>query len=126
MTRPQGIECDIGAVELGLGPRAVTSPDSATATVKVPFSFSVTTSGIPVPSITKKGRLPRGLRFAADGDGTAAISGTPRRSGVYDLTITATFGTGTTEEAVTQAFSLTVATNRGVPASAVVLQRRIQ
>jgi len=111
VVRPQGTECDIGAVELELVPWAVTSPEGATATVGVPFSFTVTTSGIPVPSITKKGRLPRRLRFSDDGDGTATISGTPKRSGVYDLAITATFGTGTTEEVVAQTFKLTVVTN---------------
>jgi hypothetical protein len=92
VARPQGSECDEGAVELAPAPQAITSPDSATATVGSPFSFTVTTSGLPAPSLIKKGRLPKQLRFTDNGDGSATISGTARRKGVYHLLVTATFG----------------------------------
>jgi len=102
--------CDMGAVELALPPQAITSPDSATATVGSPFSFTVTTSGTPVPSITKKGRLPKHVKLDDQGDGTALISGTPTKTGVYDFTIKATFGRGMRSRAVDQSFTLTVGT----------------
>jgi predicted outer membrane repeat protein len=107
VVRPQGPECDIGAVEL-VFPKAIISPNSATATAGSDFSFTVTTSGSPVPSITEKGKLPKGLKFTNNGNGTATISGTPRKKGVKHLTITATFGSGTSRYVVSQAFTLTV------------------
>jgi PKD repeat protein len=66
----------------------------------------VTATGDPAPRITKTGRLPSGVRFTANGDGTAAISGTPAKAaaGVYPLTLTARNKNGT----ATQAFTLTV------------------
>jgi PKD repeat protein len=72
----------------------------------VPFTFMVTATGDPAPMITRSGRLPSGVKFADDGDGTATISGTPAGSagGVYPLTLTARNKYG----AATQAFTLTV------------------
>ena len=57
----------------------------------------MTATGDPAPRITKTGRLPSGVRFTANGDGTAAISGTPAKAaaGVYPLTLTAKNKTGT-------------------------------
>lgn len=104
--RPQAGRCDIGAVELVMS-QAITSPDAAVGTPGSPFSFTVTTSGTPVPSITEKGTLPNHLRFTDNGNGTATISGTPKKSGVTDLTIKATFGAGSTSQYVaSQAFTL--------------------
>jgi PKD repeat protein len=66
----------------------------------------VTATGDPAPRITKTGRLPTGMRFTDNKDGTATISGTPRNAaaGVYPLTLTARNKDGT----ATQAFTLTV------------------
>jgi hypothetical protein len=89
-------------------PPAITSVDGATATVGVPFSFTVTTTGNPAPAITERGTLPRHLRFASLHNGTATVSGTPARAGVYDLTIRAVAGRGKTKSVVTQPFTLTV------------------
>ena len=112
VTRPQETQCDIGAVELApvvaSGP-AITSMDSATATVRSPFSFTVTTTGTPVPRITKKGALPKGVGLVDNGNGTATLSGTPTRAGTYHLTIKASFGKGKTKKVVSQTFTLTVA-----------------
>jgi len=105
--RPQGSECDIGAVEL-IMPRDIISPNSVTATARSSFSFNVTTTGYPVPSMTEKGKLPKGMAFVDNGNGTATISGTPKKKGVHHLTITATFGSGTSKYVVSQAFTLTV------------------
>ena len=66
----------------------------------------MTTTGAPAPTITRTGRLPSGVRFTDNRDGTATISGTPRKAaaGVYPLTLTARNKNGT----ATQAFTLTV------------------
>jgi predicted outer membrane repeat protein len=107
VSRPQGPECDIGAVELVV-PRDFISPNNATATVGSTFSFAVTTTGNPVPTITEKGALPKKLTFTNNDNGTATISGKPKTMGVYHLTITATFWKGTNKYVVSQAFTLTV------------------
>jgi predicted outer membrane repeat protein len=107
--RPQGTECDIGAVELVVSQaKAITSAESAATTVRTSFSFTVTTTGSPVPRITKTGSLPKYVKLTDNGDGTATISGTPKKTGTYHLKIRATFGKGKTKTVVTQAFTLTV------------------
>src|SRR5205807_4293694 len=83
------------------------SADHATFTVGSPGSFTVTTSGFPVPSLTKVGSLPSGITFVDNGDGTATLAGTPAAGGggVRGLTITA--ANGVSPDA-TQSFTLTV------------------
>jgi hypothetical protein len=61
--------------------------------------------------IKKKGKLPKGVHFKNNHNGTATISGIPNLNkgiGVYHLTIRATFGKGKTRNIVTQAFIYTV------------------
>jgi hypothetical protein len=108
VSRPQGSACDIGAVELSPTTQTITSPDGTTATLHAPLSFTVTTTGTPTPNLTENGKLPKRLRFVDNGDGTATISGPPRATGRFHLTIAATFGTGASAFVVTQAFTLTV------------------
>ena len=76
---------------------AFTSGSAATAAFGQAFTFTVTTTGDPTPTITRTGRLPSGVRFADKGGGTATISGTPAKAaaGVYPLTLTAGNNTGT-------------------------------
>jgi len=59
-------------------------------------SFSIITTGIPVPSISLSGALPAGVSFADNDDGTGSLSGTPTpgTEGDYPLTITASNGAG--------------------------------
>jgi len=59
---------------------SITSANSASGTKGQAFSFTVTTTGVPTPVLTKTGALPRGLSFVNNGDGTATISGTPKVS----------------------------------------------
>jgi hypothetical protein len=61
-----------------------------------------------VPSITETGALPKGVAFKDNRNGTATMSGSPETSGVYQMTIRASFGKGKTGHVVTQAFTLTV------------------
>lgn len=83
------------------------SPSSTLFTAGTAGSFTVTTRGYPLPTLTRSaGALPAGVTFTDKGDGTAAISGTPSTGGTYVLTITAANGIGT---AATQTFTLTVA-----------------
>jgi hypothetical protein len=100
--------CDIGAVQYVLPPQAITSADNASATVGTPFVFDVTTSGTPAPSITKKGKLPKHVKLVKKAAGTADLSGTPKKAGVYHFTLEAVFGKSKTKNVVTQAFTLTV------------------
>jgi PKD repeat protein len=85
---------------------AFTSDSTATAAYGTAFSFTVTATGDPAPTITRTGRLPSDVRFTDQSDGTATISGTPSNAaaGVYPLTLTARNKYGT----ATQAFTLTV------------------
>ncbi|MFZ3264080.1 MAG: putative Ig domain-containing protein [Terriglobales bacterium] len=84
---------------------AITSAKSATFPVSKADSFTVTTTGYPVPTITEKGTLPKGVTFVANPNGTATLSGTPTVKGTYSLTFTATNGVGS---AATQTFTVTV------------------
>jgi hypothetical protein len=90
-------------------PRAIVSPNTAGAIAGRRVSFTVTTIGTPVPSLTVKGDLPPRLGFTDNGDGTATLSGTPTTAGVSHLVLRARFGRGTVRYVVTQAFALTVA-----------------
>jgi hypothetical protein len=89
-------------------PQGITSSDAATATVGSLFSFTVTTTGTPVPSIASKGTLPKHLVLADNGDGTATIAGVPAKAGVYHFTIKVTFGKGASKDVVSQRFTLTI------------------
>ena len=91
-----------------------TSPATAAATTGVPFSFEVSATGGVAPTFVEKGRLPRGVSFVDNFDGTATLSGTPtavgRRpaAGIYRDKIRATFSLGGTSKTIVQVFTLTV------------------
>jgi hypothetical protein len=55
----------------------ISSPTSATAIVGLPFSFTITTTGHPAPGLSRIGKLPDGLSFRDQHDGTALVVGTP-------------------------------------------------
>jgi hypothetical protein len=86
--RPQGSECDIGAVELAV--------------------FTITSAGSPVPSLSETGTLPKGVKFKAGMDGMATLSGTPTKAGVSHPTIVAKFPTGSAKYTVSEVLTLTV------------------
>lgn len=69
-------------------------------------SFTVSGSGMPVPSYGATG-IPEWASFTSNGDGTATLTGTPPNgsAGDYPITITETSGTAT----ATQSFTLSVA-----------------
>ncbi len=81
---------------------AFTSEDSTTFRHGVFGSFTVTASGSPQPSLKVSGSLPSGVSFDRT---TGVLSGTPRKSGFYRLTFTASNGT---RQNATQSFTLIV------------------
>ncbi len=85
----------------------ITSANATAFGVGTAGTFTVTTTGIPVASISEAGTLPTGVTFADNGDGTATLTGTPAAgsSGTYPLTITASNGVAPD---ATQAFTLAV------------------
>jgi len=87
-----GDACDIGAYEVSGQAPAITSASSTTFTVGVLGSFTVTTTGLPVPSVGISGTLPSGVMFTDNGNGTATISGTPTQTGPFSLVLTAENG----------------------------------
>lgn len=85
-----------------------TSAPSATAVVGKPLNFKVTTAGTPAPSLKTIGKVPKGIHLVNLGNGTATLSGTPKKAGVDNLTLAAVFGKGKKKNVVYQAFTLTV------------------
>src|ERR1700674_2253176 len=93
----------------GIATRCViTSGTSDTVVVGAPFSFTVTTAGSPVPNLKKTGRLPKGVHFVNNHNGTATLFGLPTSTsktsaiGNYPLIFTATFRKGAAKQVVTQ------------------------
>jgi len=72
----------------------ITSAATTTFTVGVAGTFTVTTAGVPTPSIGESGALPTGVTFVDNGNGTGTLAGTPAAAtnGSYALTFTATNG----------------------------------
>ena len=93
---------------LGTAP-AITSQNGATFAEGAAASFTVTTTGSPVPSLTETGALPAGVMFTDNGDGTASLTGTPAAgtaaNSPYAITIRA--ANGITPDAQ-QSFTLTI------------------
>jgi len=83
----------------------ITSPSSLTTPAGQAFTFTVTATGSPLPTLSESGRLPRGVSFRAGPAGQATLSGrgTSRR-GTTTFTITATSG----QQQTTQQFTLTL------------------
>jgi large repetitive protein len=93
----------------------ITSPASAATGMRLPFSFTVTTTGYPAAEITKQGGLPTGVTFTDNGNGTATLAGTAAAgtAGSYPINLTASNGVGTP---ATQSFTLTVTKASSAPA----------
>ena len=83
---------------------------ATTMTVGVPYSCQITTTGGPVPTVSKLGSLPLGVTFVNNHDGSATIAGTPglNTGKVYTVKVTAVFGSLTTKKTVSATVALTV------------------
>jgi hypothetical protein len=86
---------------------AFTSANNTTFTVGSPGSFTVTTTGNPTATITLAGKLPGGVTFVDNHNGTATLSGTPNAGTANTYTLTFTAANGVAPNA-TQTFTLTV------------------
>ena len=93
-------------------PFTITSGNHATAVAGQSFTFQVTTTPVssPTPRIGKKGHLPPRVRLVNNHNGTATMSGTPKatKTGLYRITIKATWGSGKKKHVATQQFTLDV------------------
>jgi hypothetical protein len=93
---------------------AITSPTAVSASTGTSFAFTVTTTGGVTPVLTGKGRLPVGVTFVDNGDGTGTLSGVPAPkgkkppAGTYKLKVTAVFSYGGVTTSVRQSLVLTV------------------
>src|SRR5437763_16299585 len=101
-----------GAAPLGASggtPPSFTSAATVTFPQGIEAFFTITTVGSPTPVITQSGKLPGGIKFVDNGDGTASLSGRPGNGlgqvGDYLLTLTASNGVS---PAATQNFKLTI------------------
>jgi len=88
---------------------AFTSATSVIFPQGIEDTFTITTSANPVAKITSSGKLPGGVKFVDNGDGTATLSGRPGSGlglvGDYPLTFMASNGVS---PAATQNFTLTI------------------
>ena len=84
---------------------AITSAASTTFSAGTPGSFTVTTTGFPVPGLAESGALPTGVTFTDNHNGTGTLAGTPSVSGTFPITFTASNGVGSN---AVQYFTLTV------------------
>ncbi|HEV3367309.1 MAG TPA: putative Ig domain-containing protein, partial [Acidimicrobiales bacterium] len=80
---------------------AITSTSTTSFKENAAGSFTVTTSGFPVPTVAETGALPAGVTLTSGG----VLSGTPTQSGTFAVTLTATNGIGSP---ASQSFTLTV------------------
>lgn len=74
------------------------SPVSTGFPAHVSTSFTVATTAWPTPTLAVTSKLPRGLSFTDNGDGTGTISGATSISGVHNVTVKAVNAVGTTTE----------------------------
>ena len=88
---------------------AVTSAPASTFYTGVSGTYTVTTTGYPVATITETGALPAGISFTDNGNGTATIAGTTTAAaGSFPVSVSASNSTGSV---ATLALALTVATS---------------
>ncbi len=86
-------------------PPAITSGNSTSFSNDTAGTFTVTSVGFPVPTLSEVGALPGGVSFMDNGNGTATLSGTPTSFGVFQISFTAHNGIGAD---ATQSFTLDV------------------
>ena len=99
-----GVTTQAFTLSVNQGP-AITSAAAATFMLGKAGLFTVTTTGYPAAKVTWSGSYPSWCRWEDNGDGTAALTGTPTATGVYTFTINAANGVSS---ASPQTFKLTV------------------
>lgn len=86
---------------------AITSANKTSFVVSTAGTFTVTSTGVPTPTMSETGALPSGVTFVDNGNGTGTLSGTPAAGTAqsYSISFGANNGVGT---AASQSFTLTV------------------
>jgi hypothetical protein len=111
---------DIGAYQSAAQAPAITSASSTTFVAGRWCSFTVTTTGYPLATLSETVVLPAGLTFTDNGNGTATLQGIPAadtaRQTPYGLTIQASNGVG---DDASQSFALTILPASDVPVQSV-------
>jgi len=93
---------------------AITSPATVSAVTGAFFTFTVSTTGGVTPVLSARGKLPVGVTFVDNADGTAVLSGVPAPkgrkppAGTYRLKVAAQFSSGGVTKTVKQTLVLTV------------------
>ncbi|MHB1784454.1 MAG: hypothetical protein ACYCTE_17550, partial [Acidimicrobiales bacterium] len=83
-------------------PPVFTSPGTITTTVGSTVTDEVTTvDGYPTPTLSEPGKLPAGLTFVDNGDGTATIAGVATAAGTSQVTVSASSPLGPVTQTVT-------------------------
>jgi protocatechuate 3,4-dioxygenase beta subunit len=95
-------------------PPAFTTSATTSVNAASPLTFTLRTTGYPIPTIVEAGALPTGITFGDNGDGTATLAGTTTTAGTFPITFTAK----NSQSSVKQTFTLTV--NPGGPAAVTV------
>jgi hypothetical protein len=96
---------------------SISSASSATLLAGKASSFSVTSIGFPLPTLTQTGTLPAGLIFTNNGNGTGTVAGTPSASGIFNLNFAATNTVGVTQQGFTLTVDQTPSFNSGSAAT---------
>ena len=73
---------------------SITSTNVITFGLNQSGTFTITTTGNPIPGVSVVGLLPNGITFADNGDGTGTLSGTATQTGTFSVTIIASNGIG--------------------------------
>jgi hypothetical protein len=89
------------------GSLAINSSNGTSFAVGQPGSFTVTTSGSPMPTLQEIGTLPNGVNFTDRGNGTGVLAGKPQSAAVGTYPILFSASNGSKNE-ITQNFFLTI------------------
>ena len=95
---------------------AITSANNDTVPPATPFSFTVTTTGVPSPSLSQTG-MPSWATFTDNGNGTATLAASTPVTGSYTFSIGAQNPGGSVSQTFTLVVSAAVAPSFTTPAS---------
>jgi hypothetical protein len=89
-------------------PPGFSSSSNVTFISGVANTFTIRTTGYPLPAISETGALPAGVTLVDNGNGTATLSGTPSATGTFALTLNSSNGLSPNGS---QSLTLTVVSN---------------
>jgi hypothetical protein len=101
---PAGLELTSGGTLTGKPRRA----GHVTFRAGAEQHFTIRATGVRVPTVTEKGKLPPGLRFSAEKNGTAVSSGHAARSAVGRVHVVMLSASNNVGKPVTQRLTIKV------------------